>query len=124
MGQMTTAILFGARTGKAPKSLGDDGWYGFARRFNPGNGPPATTPTGDYEGPALIGIWVAVGGSGKPGCPDLSQAFPLDDFASTKLYRGAHVRAKKAWAKFAAWAEEQGHKFDEPQLWLVQTEVA
>lgn len=130
MGQMTSAIMLGVDAGEAPKKYEDEGWfellyaYEKAAKIKPFSGVGPDTPGGDTDRPDLIGFWVAVGSSGKEGCPGLDRSFPLDGFLTVPEYRKAHASAQKRWAKFAAWAKEQGHDFGEPRLWLVRTEVA
>ncbi len=125
MGQMTMAVMLAVDAGEAPESM-DDGWYDLLGAYKAGRGPKPATPTGDADMPDLIGFWVAVGASGEDGYPYLDQSFPLNlaGFLTVPEYKKAYDRAQKAWTKFAAWAEKKGHKFGEPRLWLVQTEVA
>ena len=98
--------------------------YELLLLYKSGKGPKPDRPCGDTDTYNLIGFWVAVGASGEAGCPDLDKSFPLDDFLTVPEYKKAYERARAAWEKFAPWAEARGHKFGEPRLWLVQTEVA
>lgn len=124
MGQMMNAVMFAVDAGKAPKSLGGDGWYSLLCRYEAGRGRVPEEHVGDADNRTLIGFWVAVGASGEDGCPDLDMSFPLDGFLDVYEYRKAHEKALKAWEKFRPWAASQGFEFGEPRLWLVQTEVA
>lgn len=125
MGQMTYAVIYGVDAGEAPETL-EEGWYSLLEKYKSGNGPRPTTPSGDTENHDVVGFWVAVGASGKDDVPHLGMGFPLDGFLSVPGYKKSYERAKKAWNKFALWAEREGYRemFDNPKLWLVQTEVA
>lgn len=130
MGQMTSAIMLGVDAGEAPETYEDEGWdelfykYEKAAKIKPFSGVGPAKPSGDTDNYNVLGFWVAVGASGKQGCPSLCRSFPLDGFLAVPEYRKAHASAQKRWAKFAAWAKTQGHDFGEPCLWLVMTEVA
>jgi hypothetical protein len=124
MGQMTMAVMLAVDAGDAPEGLGEEGWYELLSEYKVGKGPKPDCPCGDTDNWNLIGFWIAVGASGEDGCPGLDKSFPIDGFLAVPEYKKAHERAAKAWEKFSAWAATKGHKFGEPRIWLVQTEVA
>lgn len=122
MGQWTHAVMLAVAPGKAPELL-EEGWSEFLDAYKAGRGPRPDHHYGEDD-LELLGFWVAVGGSGKDGCPDLTLGFPLDGFLSVPEYKESYDRAMKAWKRFNTWAAKKGHQFGEPKLWLVQTEVS
>lgn len=124
MGQMTYALLYGCKMRKAPKSLGDEGWWALAEEYESDwKKRPAVDYNDEHEA-NFLGFWIAAGASGKDGVPVLG-SFPLDDLLSIKSYKKAHERAVNAWVAFAKWAHEtKGIDLGAPRLWIVQTEVA
>lgn len=74
--------------------------------------------------PALLGVWVALGGSGAPGVAFLAEdPVPLEDVAS--LYTDATHEARTVWDQFAAYCTAQGQvEVPAARLWLTPTEVA
>lgn len=124
MGQMTYAILYGCKMKRAPKSMGDDGWYTLIEEYKARRGPKPDVDYNDEHRAQFMGFWVAAGASGKDGIPTLG-TMPLDGMLSIGAYKKAHERAVDAWVDFAKWAHEtKSIDIGAPALWLVQTEVA
>jgi hypothetical protein len=119
MGQRTFGVLYGAQAN--PPADADDGWYDLLDEY-PEEAPDSERP---YGGKYFVGYWVAAGGSGKDGIPHLAQVpFVLPNFAVTAPYDAACKEAAEKWRAFAQWAKEECYNFDEPQLFLLETEVA
>ena len=147
MGQVTQAIMFGVQR---PEGLylfdddADDG--GIGQRWEGECGPQIKAASdaleqqhpnapwewradhlfvpGADESFAVIGLWVAVGASGRPGVPSLDGAVALDAIDVTEPYASALRLARERWEAFAAWAATQGLALPAAKLWLVETEVA
>ena len=142
MGQMTYAIMYGVEEDDGERWSGEDGDGGIIGAFRkhckpkidarasklhsaPWNVAHRFVPdytSGDTDLRAY-GFWIAVGGSGERGIPDLaSVAF---NAASVRAnYTESYARAKRRWRRFAKWCAAEGHALDKARLWLVQTEVA
>lgn len=69
----------------------------------------------------VVGVYVAIGGSGKDGITDL-RAFALASI-ETEFVKEIE-RARKEWRKFAAWMKKRGHVLDDPELFFTLTETA
>jgi hypothetical protein len=132
MGQMVVGILYGVEAPEVPARGDEDpdeGAGNLVYRWE-----KAKKITWDKPGPKvrfereggvdLLGVWVAVGGSGEDGAPHfLDEAVPLASAAD--LFRERIARAEKLWARFAAWAEKnEGLSLPLPKLWLTPTETA
>lgn len=94
-----------------------------AANYYKGPVPAATEYRGGRE---LIGLWVAVGGSGEKGAAylnDVCCAFTPRSLAS-KFPKEVQA-AKEAWPAFVAHVEAKtGLKLGKPRLWLTTTETA
>jgi hypothetical protein len=77
-------------------------------------------------GVELIGLWVAVGGSGRKGAADFNYAaFPLSAAGFREAYAEHYEKAQAAWPEFAKQvAEKTGITLGKPRLWLTTTETA
>lgn len=119
MGQMTFGILYGVQAN--PPAGAHDGWDDLLDEYL-AESPDTEWPHG---GECFMGYWVAAGASGKNGVPHLALApFALADFAVIAPYGVACKDAKKKWEVFAEWAKKKGCHFDDPKLFLLETEVA
>ena len=134
MGQMVNGLLYGC---KAPDVPPPDGWvegddspaYQLVQRWEKANRVSWSTvgPRIHCEsegGKELLGVWVAVGGSGEDGAEYfLDTAISLD--AVPDVFAGAIKRAAKLWGRFAAWCQtKEGIVLPAPQLWLTPCETA
>jgi len=129
MGQMTVGLLYGCELPKFPKSMGDEPvsdliwrWEKASKIKPTSNGPRIRH---EWEGGRdLIGVWVAIGGSGKDDAPCfLENAVLLSDLFG--LFSNRVSQAQKLWDRFAAYvAEHERISFPLPRLWLTPAEVA
>ena len=98
----------------------------FAKRY-PDKRYPETRFVPDVswedQGPCLLGFWVALGATSKPGIPYLCAAVPLHAVRTHDTYAKAYKRAVRRWDRFDTWAEGLLLELDSPVLWLCQTEV-
>lgn len=141
MAQMTYALLYGIEHPEGVDLFGEDGgsgllgtWVESCRRqidafdasrkdksLRTMGGHAEFVPVDPYQSTvALLGFYVAVGASGKPGIPQL-EGFALDDVALR--YGEAMASARARWNRFAAWCNEQGHELPAAKLYLTETEV-
>lgn len=141
MGQMTYAIMYGVATPDDVDLWGEDGDSGLVGQWREhcrdeiaawDREHPRTSfrdpwpetlwvPQSPYEGLDIVGFYVAVGASGKPGIPHL-EGCALADVEST--HYEAYTAARARWDRFAAWATSKGVTFEAPRLYLTETEVA
>lgn len=127
MGQTNYGIMYGCSYTPPEDEYDQDTLYFAARDFE---GCPGGT-TEHRGGLELIGLWVAVGGSGREGVPALRNlAVQLDAFEDAFMedptYCDQVVTVKQAWPEFRAYLEEKtGLELgEEPRLWLTTTETA
>jgi hypothetical protein len=128
MGQMALGLLYGIAPPFPP--LADDNEAAMSallERFHAAAGlarwlPRIVLTPGNT--PALLGVWVALGGSGALGIDFLvEQAVPLD--ALPTYYAEAMAEAKAVWDKFVTYcAAHEQVEIPAAQLWLTPTEVA
>ncbi len=76
------------------------------------------------DGAELLGFWVAIGGSGKPGVPSPDRTVAADEVATTEPYATSYALALGRWNRFARWCDARGVPLPPPRLWLAETEVA
>lgn len=118
MGQMSYGLLWGVRLAP-PKACG---WNDVISNYK--HDDRIDVPYDGSGGTAIhVGVWLAVGGSGKSGVPF------LDDLDISDLPRSILsdrlVYAKREWAKFAEYVKASASiVMPLPAPWLVQTEVA
>ncbi len=75
---------------------------------------------GEDEVP-VIGVLVAVSGSGKNGAADLWPTRRFADIASL----AEMAKARETWERFVAWCKERGLEVPtDAELWIVTTETA
>lgn len=130
MGQRALGILYGSEMPNLPNDEDGDAPYDLIRRWE----NYAKVDRSSRQGPRirceresskeLIGVWVAVGGSGEDDAPYLvDEAMRLADVEDAF---GKQIKiAEKLWKKFAAWAaKKEAVKLPEPTLWLTPCEVA
>lgn len=73
----------------------------------------------------VIGMWLAIGASGREGVPELAdEAVAVDEIETMEPYASRLREMRPRWDAFAAWAATQGVMLPPPKLWLVTTEVA
>lgn len=135
VGQMTIGILYGAEAPALPVAglAYNEPLYELLCRFHAAAGlamyPPFASDQLAVRQEAtdaieLLGIWVAVGGSGVPGAAFfLAHATRLVQLET--LYADVLVQARALWERFAAYCTEQEHlTLPLPELWIMPTEVA
>ena len=128
MGQMTLGIMWGVQRPKGLHLYDDNAEDGGVAEEYARHDRRKITEAGipdDDEDRTVIGMWVAVGASGKRGIPSLNAPVALDALATTKPYAAALPKAQERWARFAKWLhEERAILLPEPRLWLVPVEIA
>lgn len=129
MGQRANGILFGCEAPELPDTFdSDEPIYDLICRWEEAKKIAWTDPglkiRHEHEGGRdLVGIWVAVGGSGEDGAPYfLDEAIPVDQV--WRVFRKPLAKAEKLWARFSTWAKKQGVDFGDPCLWLTPCETA
>lgn len=130
MGQMTVGVMLGVAKPKLPAGKF---WFDGVRDRGYKLGLLSAYPAGSSAEPQcdeqsrVVGILLAVGGSGERGCVDLlegDEPVALSDFAKTVPYKAAVTKARKAFDRFARWCRTRhGVKLGRPKLWLVAAEV-
>lgn len=78
-------------------------------------------PQSPYEGLEMIGFYVAIGGSGKPGIAELD-GFVLAD--AKAAYPDHYKSARRRWNRFAKWARSNGYNMPRARLFLTVAETA
>ena len=69
----------------------------------------------------VLGVLIAVSGSGREGAADLWTTQRLDDIASLP----EAVKAHETWERFVTWCKERGLEIPaSAELWIVTTETA
>lgn len=131
MGQRAVGILYGCELPELPNN--DDGeapydlisrWDKFAK-INASLGRESPRIRFEREGEKdLIGVWVAVGGSGEDNTPYfLDECCRLDQVE--KVFTKQIKACEKLWNKFAKYAaKHESLALDPPALWLTPCEVA
>jgi hypothetical protein len=127
MGQIALGLLYGIEA-PALNNDDDDPLDNLIERFHHAAALPAYPRTievhfdeGETE---LIGIWIAVGGSGEPGVAFfVEEAIPLAQLPTR--YAEAIRTAAQVWERFSIYctAHEQ-LTLAQPILWITPTEVA
>lgn len=69
---------------------------------------------------AVIGVLVAVSGSGKNGAADLWTTRRFAEIASL----AETAKAREIWERFVAWCKERRIELPAAELWIVTTETA
>ncbi len=127
MGQMTYGLCYGVRE---PRIAELDAWLDdYATEAMRG-------VRGDYwekrwrivprwtaDGTDFLGFFIAAGASGMDGIPRL-EGCHVSAIEADKRYKKSLKAAANAWAKFDAWCEKRGISLPDPQLWLIECEVA
>jgi hypothetical protein len=128
MGQTTLGLLYGIET-PIPQDEGDpeeDATSGLLDRFHAAADLARWLPRviQTYEEPALLGVWIALGGSGAMGIDFLvAQAVPLE--ALPTYYAEAMAEAQAVWDRFVTYcAAHEQVEIPAARLWLTPTEVA
>jgi hypothetical protein len=129
MGQMTIGILYGiAARDLAPTDASVEALEDLLYRFHGATGRSTTArgglqvaSTGQH---ALLGRWIAVGGSGEAWAAHfITTAVRLDDLPT--LYADYITHAKTLWEEFAAYCSaHEPVALPTPTLWITPTEVA
>ncbi len=130
MGQMAVGILYGCEAPDIPRDEKDEEvFYDIVEEFN-----ILHAKIIDYEKPrirveregnkTLIGVWIAVGGSGEDGAPYfVENCIPVDQIET--VYEKSINKAKKLWARFVKYLYKK-HQIELhiATLWLTPCEVA
>ncbi len=130
MGQMTVGLLYGCQASEIPHNPDDEeAFYGIVQNFNNHakidwtSGKPRVRVESEGDR-MLVGVWVAVGGSGEDGCPFFVDAcVPVDQIEV--VYGASIAKAKKLWTRFAKYLSAK-HQIELPAaaLWITPCEVA
>ena len=128
MGQQASGILYGC---EAPELPGDDGEsiYDLVTRWENSKPPPPYAGglrirIESEGGKTLLGVWVAVSGSGEDNTPYFpDRCMPLGQVVV--VYQKSIAKAKKLWDRFAVWAaKKEGITLPAATLWLTPCETA
>lgn len=130
MGQQANGILYGCECPKLPNDEDGEGLSDLVCRWEAAQGiswlerdKPAIRH--EHEGGVdLLGVWVAVGGSGEDGAPYFLENSVR--FAEVeKVFKARITAAKSLWKRFAAWVKKtDGITLHSPELWLTPCETA
>ena len=122
MGQECFGIMYGCEYEYPEDDEASEAIYNAANYYQ-GPVPAAPEHRGGVE---LLGLWVAVGGSGVKGAaPFHNAAIPLAKGQAAAEFPDHVKAAKNAWPAFAAHIEAKtGLKLGRPRLWLTTTETA
>lgn len=123
MGQSAIGVMYGCRPPEGVDWFGEDpelmfefqsilGWS-YESDFRP------VSIEGEDDEP-VIGVLVAVGGSGENGAADLWQTRHLADIATLP----EAVKARETWERFVTWCKERLIELPAADLWIVTTETA
>lgn len=131
MGQQALGILYGCECPALPNDSGSeepdydliDRWE-KSQKIDYSSRDRQRLRIEHEGGKRLIGVWVAVGGSGEDGVPYLAdQCMPLDQIEDA--FGKQTKAAKKLWDKFAVWcAKKEAVAMPKAKLWLTPCEVA
>jgi hypothetical protein len=130
MGQQAVGILYGCEAPELPEvSSGEHPAYEVLMRWEKAERVDwlAEKPRIRFEhegGKSLLGVWIAVGGSGEDGAPYfLEQCLTLDQVPAA--FTKQIDKAAKLWGRFAEFvARTEGVTLPEPKLWLTPCETA
>lgn len=130
MGQQANGILYGCEAPDLPQTPDDDEpLYDLIQRWE-----KAKKITWETTGPrireeseggkSLLGVWVAIGGSGEDDAPYfLEQCMRLNEVEI--VYADSIRKASKLWERFAAHVQKKEMIIlPNPQLWLTPCETA
>jgi hypothetical protein len=127
MGQQAIGLMYGCKPPKLPTTDSDEPLYDLICRFeksvNFTHGREQLQVRWEIDGD-LLGVWVAVGGSGEDGAAYLlEKSMKLDDI---KVEFETEIKAaKKLWDKFSKYvAAKEEIELDDAALWLTPCEVA
>lgn len=130
MGQTALGILFGCLAPSFEDE--DEGGYALVERWERFANVPyhdrdelrirSEHPEGTDTD--LIGVWIAVGGSGEDGAPYLGEiAIRLKDIETH--FQAEKLKAQALWNRFVDFCLNQEKiKLAKPELWLISCEVA
>jgi hypothetical protein len=129
MGQMAVGILYGCEAPDLPDDDGESPFYDIIDAFHKqfkidwlGDKLKIRLECeGDKE---LLGVWVAVGGSGEDAAAYFTDiCIPL--FQVGNVYMKEITKARKLWERFVKWLAKK-HKIELPiaTLWITPCEVA
>jgi hypothetical protein len=120
MGQVVLGVMLGCKlTAKLGKLCDDEEGKGsLLEHWN--DAQVHGTEIEADEDYTVIGAWVACSHGYDKNVPDLDKPIALADLEKGKALKAA----RKAWDRFAKWADTQGIKLPPPQLYLAPTEVA
>jgi hypothetical protein len=129
MGQQAVGILYGCEDPNLAHDTDGEYFDDLTEKFNAQSNITWTTPglrmrvenQGDRK---LIGVWVAVGGSGEDGTAYfVERCIPVDQLNA--VYSDSIKKAGKLWTRFAKWLFKE-HQVELPaaQLWITPCEVA
>lgn len=130
MGQMTVGIMYGCESPDLPVTEdSDEPLYDLIYRWEQAK-RIAWTRKGprirqNNEGSkTLLGVWIAVGGSGKDDAGYIGDAcVPFDSVRD--VFAKRINKAAKLWGRFAAWAaKKEGIELPAAQLWITPCETA
>lgn len=131
MGQRAIGLLYGCEAPILPDDDNGEAIYWLIDRWEKAKGITWDTKSGkpcirhEHEGGRdLLGVWVAVGGSGEDGVPYfMEQCLQLGDVEAT--YAKSIAKAAKLWDRFAKWATKKEKLWlPPPVLWLTPCETA
>lgn len=130
MGQIANGILYGCKAPEFPGDEDGEELHNIVDRWEKANGfswrdrGARVRVEGDEEGTTVIGVWVAVGGSGEDDAPYfVERCLPLDQVASAYAPRMAEAEA--LWNRFADHvAATESIQLPAATLWLTPCEVA
>lgn len=122
MGQSVIGIMYGCSFAGPENDVAYDRFYNVVDSWN------GALTAGLDEGAFLVGLWVAVGGSGMPKAAEFNYPrLPLsaEAFTADKAYASEAAAAQAEWDAFVVHVATSGvHLVDKPQLWLTTAEVA
>jgi hypothetical protein len=130
MGQQAVGLLYGCEAPKLPVTEdSEEPLYDLLDRFHKASKINwlSDKPRIIWEpdgGKDLLGVWVAVGGSGEDYAPYfLDECVPLHSVEVA--FAKQIAKASKLWEKFAKYvAKKEGIVLPKPKLWLTPCETA
>ena len=127
MGQMAVGILYGCEAPKIAYGSDCEIFYDIIEKFNQDAKIDWESPKVRLEGDdnkILVGVWVAVGGSGEDGAPFfVEECFPVDQI--NIVYKNRIDEAKKLWVDFVKYMmSKHDIKLPTATLWITTCEVA
>ncbi len=129
MGQMANGILYGCEAPSLPDDEDGEKFYDITQRWENANGISGRDHGAkmriEGEGDKrLVGVWVAVGGSGEDDAPYFVETcIPLDQVPI--VYAEQIAKVKLLWDRFVIYAAQRENiQLPAATLWLTPCEVA